>query len=293
MKKFWTKEIKIAITAICSIALLWGGIQFLKGMNIFGNTYSYTIKFESVDGLMVSSPVTVNGYKVGVVYDMQYDYENNSGVEVLVNVDKNLRIPKGSVVKVEKGLLGGTSIVINMDSTSKEYYGKNDVIPGVTGDDLMQQAAAMLPKISSAIVKLDSILYSVQGLVGDPALVAAVQNLDDITIELNQMLHSLNGVVSDDVPYLVDNIQSITANVDSLTYSLNNLPLETTVENLNTTLTNLKVATEALSSTDNTAGLLLNDPKLYEQLNKTITSLDSLLIDIKENPKRYINVKIF
>ncbi len=293
MKKIWTKELKIALTTILCIVILWGGIQFLKGMNIFGDTHSYTLRFESVDGLMVSSPVTVNGYKVGVVYDMKYDYKNNTGVSVMVNLDKELRIPKGSEVKVEKGLLGGTTITIAMNTESKEYYKAGDVIYGKSGNDMMAQIAEMVPLINGAIVKLDSILGGVQTIVHDPALMAAIQDLDDITAQLNSTLASLNGVVTDDVPVIVDNINNITENIETLSNDLSELPLAETLEELSNTLANIEEATSALNSTDNTAGLLLNDPQLYEQLNATISSLDSLLIDIKENPKRYINIKVF
>lgn len=292
MKKFWTKEIKIALTVILCLIIIFAGIQFLKGINVMKPANHYTITFANVDELMVSSPVTVNGYKVGVVHDMQYDHTNNK-VLVMINIDKDMRIPRDSKITLSKGLMGGATVVIDINPYVSEYYTRGEVIEGINGTDMMGELAGMMPELSTIVAKVDSILSGVNVVVSDPALLAAVQRLDGITANLQSSSKELNNVMHNDLPGIVKNVNTITNNIDTLTRTLNALPIETTIGSINELVANLKAATSQLNETDNTAGLLLNDSQLYEQLNTAVTSLDSLLNDIRTNPKRYINIKVF
>lgn len=292
MKKFWTKEIKIALTVILCLIIIFAGIQFLKGINVMKPTNHYTITFANVDELMVSSPVTVNGYKVGVVHDMQYDHTNNK-VLVMINIDKDMRIPRDSKITLSKGLMGGATVVIDINPYVSEYYTRGEVIEGINGADMMGELAGMMPGLSTIVAKVDSILSGVNAVVSDPALLAAVQRLDGITANLQSTSKELDNVMHNDLPGIVKNVNTITNNIDTLTHTLNALPIETTIGSINELVANLKAATSQLNETDNTAGLLLNDSQLYEQLNTAVTSLDSLLNDIRTNPKRYINIKVF
>lgn len=292
MKKFWTKEIKIALTVILCMIIIFAGIQFLKGINVMKPANHYTITFDNVDELMVSSPVTVNGYKVGVVHDMQYDHENNL-VLVMINIDKDMRIPRDSKITLSRGLMGGATVVIDINPYVSDYYSRGEVIQGINGADMMGEIAGMMPELTSIVAKVDSILTSVNVIVSDPALLAAVQRLDGITANLKSTTDGLDKVMKNDLPGIVNNINTITNNIDTLTTTLNALPIESTIGSINELAANLKAATGNLNETDNTAGLLLNDRELYEQLNSAVASLDSLLNDIRINPKRYINIKVF
>ena len=292
MKKFWTKEIKIALTVILCLIIIFAGIQFLKGINVMKPANHYTITFANVDELMVSSPVTVNGYKVGVVHDMQYDHTNNK-VLVMINIDKDMRIPRDSKITLSKGLMGGATVVIDINPYVSEYYTRGEVIEGIIGTDMMGELSGMMPELSTIVAKVDSILSGVNVVVSDPALLAAVQRLDGITANLQSSSKELDNVMHNDLPGIVKNVNTITNNIDTLTRTLNALPIETTIGSINELVANLKAATSQLNETDNTAGLLLNDSQLYEQLNTAVTSLDSLLNDIRTNPKRYINIKVF
>ncbi|MBP3670437.1 MAG: MCE family protein [Bacteroidaceae bacterium] len=293
MKKFFTKEVKIGLTAIVCLVLMFIGIQFLKGINVTKPANYYTITFNDVSDVMVSSPVTVNGYKVGVVHDMQYDYATNNKVKVMINLDKELRIPRDSKIYINKTLMGNASIAIDINPYVSEYYQSGDVIEGTVGNDLMGNLAGMMPQLGDIVSKVDSILTGVQLLVNDPALLTSVQRLDGITTDLQNMTTQLNKVLRNDVPGIINNVNSITNNIDSLTYTLNTIPLEATMAQVNTLLSNLEQTTHQLNSNDNSVGALLNDKEIYEQLNHTISNLDSLLIDIRQNPKRYINIKVF
>ncbi|MBQ5776796.1 MAG: MCE family protein [Bacteroidaceae bacterium] len=293
MKKFWTKEVKIGLTAIICIVLMFIVIQFLKGIDVTKPANYYTIAFDNVSDVMVSTPVTVNGYKVGVVHEMQYDYESNNKVLVMINLDKELRIPRDSKVSISKTIMGNASVVIDLNPYVSEYYKSGDTIEGTAGSDLMASLGGMMPEITAIVQKIDSVLSGVNTLVNDPALLASLQRLDNITANLENMTGSLEQTMQKDLPHIIDNVTAITNNVDTLTQTLNTLPLEATLAQVSTMLANIEQATAQLNKCDNTAGLLLNDQQLYESLSKSVNSLDSLLIDIRQNPKKYINVKVF
>ena len=292
MKKFFTKEVKIGISAVVCLVLMFVVIQFLKGIDVTKPANYYTIKFDNVSDVMVSTPVNVNGYKVGVVHEMQYDYESN-GALVMINLDKELRIPRDSKISISKTIMGNASINIDLNPYVSEYYESGDVIEGSAGSDLMSSIGGMVPQINAIVQKVDSVLGGLNTIVNDPALIAAIQNLDDITANLNTMTSELEKTIQNDLPQIVENVTTITNNVDTLTSTLNTLPIEATLAQVTTLLGNIEQATAQLNKTDNTAGLLLNDQELYNRLNSTVTSLDSLLNDIRQNPKKYINVKVF
>ena len=292
MKKFFTKEVKIGISAVVCLVLMFVVIQFLKGIDVTKPANYYTIKFDNVSDVMVSTPVNVNGYKVGVVHEMQYDYESN-GALVMINLDKELRIPRDSKISISKTIMGNASINIDLNPYVSEYYESGDVIEGSAGSDLMSSIGGMVPQINAIVQKVDSVLGGLNNIVNDPALIAAIQNLDDITANLNTMTSELEKTIQNDLPQIVENVTTITNNVDTLTSTLNTLPIEATLAQVTTLLGNIEQATAQLNKTDNTAGLLLNDQELYNRLNSTVTSLDSLLNDIRQNPKKYINVKVF
>ncbi|MBR5844137.1 MAG: MCE family protein [Bacteroidaceae bacterium] len=293
MRKFFTKEVKIGISAIVCLVLMFIVINFLKGIDVTKPANYYTIKFNNVSDVMVSTPVTVNGYKVGVVHEMQYDYESNNGALVMINLDKELRIPRDSKISISKTLMGNASINIDLNPYVSEYYESGDVIEGSAGNDLMSSLGGMMPQITEIVAKVDSVLGGVNALVNDPALLAAIQRLDGITANLHNMTSELDKTMQNDLPQIVENVTTITNNVDTLTNTLNALPIEATLAQVTTLLNNVEQATAQLNQTDNTAGLLLNDQELYNRLNNTVASLDSLLTDIRLNPKKYINVKVF
>lgn len=293
MKKFFTKEVKIALSVILSLVVLYVGIQFLKGINVTKPANHYYVTFNNVQDLMVSSPVTVEGFKVGLVHEMQYDYENNGQVRVMLNLDKQLRIPKGSKIILTKSLLGNATIVIEMNPYVSEYYTSGDVIEGMVASDMLSNVSAMIPQIEALIPKLDSILVGVQTLVNDPALSTSISRLDNITADLAASSQSLSRVMRHDVPTVLSTANTVLCRVDTFATTLNNLPLQNTISSVNNIAGNLELTTARLNATDNTLGLLLNDHYLYDRLTGTVSSLDSLLIDIRLRPERYVHFSVF
>lgn len=295
MKK---KEILICLIVVFAAALLYFGINFLKGVNIFKAANYYYASYTNVQGLAVSAPVTLNGYKVGLVRSIEYQYNNPGHVVVEFSVDKNLHMPKGSEAFIATDILGTATIDLHL-GTDAERYAVGDTIPGSVKAGMMDAVSdQLMPAVNAIVPKVDTLLTSLNTLVADPALTASVRRFDDITAELNATVASLHRILRDMQP-VVANVHDITGNVDTITgdlavvtAQLRELPVDSISADLSATIANLQRLTDALSNPDGTVGRLTNDPALYDNLNNTVRSLDSLFIDIKEHPKRYINIKL-
>ncbi|MGM9804733.1 MAG: MlaD family protein [Muribaculaceae bacterium] len=299
MKVKFTRESLIAITVIISLCILYFGIEYLKGINLFKPANFYYAKFEKVDGLAVSAPITINGFQVGQVREINYDYESND-ISVLLSLNKNLRIPKNSNVKLSVDMLGTAQLVMSL-SDSKEYYEVGDEIPSGTIPGLMDALGkSVMPSLDTMLPKIDSILTSINAILANPALNNSVTRLDGITANLQSSSDELSKLMSGNVPSIMNNVNGITANlnatsanINELSAGLKELPLDEMVQNANSTMANLKLLSDNLNNNNSSLGLLMNDPSLYQHLDNAIASLDTLLTDLQKNPKRYVTFKVF
>lgn len=298
MKRYFSKEALIAITVIISLCILYFGIEYLKGINLFKPANFYYAKFEKVDGLAVSAPVTINGFQVGQVREINYNYEKND-ISVLLSLNKDLRIPKESNVKLSVDMLGTAQLVLTL-SDATEYYNVGDEIPTGVVAGLMDAIGGALPQVNNLLPKIDSILTSINTILANPALNNSVSRLDGITADLQSSSNDLKRLMHNQVPGIMNNVNGITANLNSTTANINdlsadlrNMPLKETVDNANATMANLKLLSDNLNNKNSSLGLLMNDPTLYRHLDNAIASLDTLLTDLQRNPKRYVTFKVF
>lgn len=299
MKKFFRKEVKIAIAVIISLAFLFWGIEYLKGINLFKPVNFYYVHFKNVDGLTDSAPVTVNGYQVGQVREIIYDYDTGN-LRVLLSMDKSLRIPLKSEAVITSDVLGTAQIELNL-SNNKEYYKVGDELVGTSEAGLMDNVSnELLPSVAAIMPKIDSLLTNLNKVVSNPALNKSLNRLDNITANLEKSSRQLSVVMGHSVPGILDNVGGITKNIDAMTgdlkdvaASLKTMPLDSTMNYVNSTASNLKQITDKVNGTDSSIGLLLNDKGLYNHIDHTVLSLDSLFMDLKKNPKRYVTFKIF
>ena len=295
MKKFFSKEVKIAIAVIISLAVLFWGIEYLKGVNLFKPANFYYVEFKNVNGLTDSAPVTINGYQIGLVREINYDY-NTGALVVLLGLEKDLRIPTGSKAVLATDLLGTAQIQLEL-AQSDTYYEVGGKIPGENAIGMMDKVGGeLLPRVADLLPKVDSILTGLNAIVSNPALQQSVGRIDAITADLEASSRELSQML----PTIMSNVEGATANLDSisgnltgLSAKLSDMPIDTTVANINATVAQLNDMTAKLNSTESSLGLLLNDRGLYDHLDGAVTSLDSLFIDIKKNPKRYVTIKVF
>lgn len=299
MKKFFTKEVLIAVTVIISLCVLYFGIEYLKGINLFRPANFYYAKFEKVNGLAVAAPITINGFQVGQVREINYDYKSND-ISVLLSLNKDLRIPKGSNVKLSVDMLGTAQLVMTL-ADNQEYYNVGDEIPSGTVAGLMDALGDnIMPAVNNLLPKIDSILSNINNILANPALNNSVGRLDGITADLKASSLELSRLMNHQVPSIMTNVDGITtnlnassANIKVLSEELKDMPLQQTVANANATMENLKQLSENLNNKNSTLGLLMNDKALYQHLDNAVASLDTLLTDIQRNPKRYVTIKVF
>lgn len=300
MKKLAKKEFVIGISVIAAIVILIFGIDYLKGINLFNPANFYYASYDKVPDLEVSAPVSINGYKVGQVRSIEFDYEHPGKIKVQLALNKSLRIPVDSKASLGTTLMSGSFIDLQLGKSDK-YYEIGSDIPTEESSDLMSTLSnEMLPSISEIIPKVDSLMSNLNKLTGDPALLQSIKRLDEITANLATTLTYLKRTMGQDVPVVMRNVNSITMGVDTvvsnlgvLSAQLKTLPLNSTMENVEAITGNLNAFSEQLRDRNSTLGKLTTDPELYNKLNRVSADIDSLIVDIKKNPKRYINIKLF
>ena len=291
----FTKEIKIALTAIVGIALLFFGMNFLKGLTVFSSDKDYLIAFDDVSGLSSSSPVYVGGCRVGTVTDIRYDFNAGPVIYTVVALQSDLRIPEGTTAKIVSDMLGNVQVNITL-GTSAATIEPGGIITGVMDSGALSQVAALVPAIEQMLPKLDSIVTSLNALLADPALAQTLHNAEATTANLcagSEQLNAILAQMGDEMPALMTDAKSTLANVDTLTGTLADLDISGTMAHLDATMAHLDAMTAKMSSGDGSLGLLLSDDALYRNLNATMMSADSLLIDLREHPKRYVHFSLF
>lgn len=288
MSKKVSKEVKIGIAFIVALFILYFGISFLKGVNIFKPAHSYKLAFDDVTDLTVSTPILLNGYQIGLVNSMALD-ENTQKIIVNINLNKDIPIPVGSDFKIDGGMLGGAKLILTLNDGEKNLYTSEDIIPGKREKGLLDSAAGMIPGVSGLIPKIDSILTGIQIIVANPALNNSLTNVDAITANLKTSTQELNKLMTT----LNKDIPDITSNFSQASEELSDKVMSLDINSINLTLKNIENLSDRFNNKDNSIGLLLNDRQLYDSINSTLNNASLLLKDVKENPGRYINVKVF
>lgn len=294
--KYVTNEIKIALVAIVGLVVLFLGLKFLKGLDIFTSGTTYYITFDNISGLSTSSSIYANGFKVGRVRKINYDYTQTKDITVQVEIDDNLRIPKGTTAEIVSDLMGNVKVNLSMTKDVSEAVSPGGTIPGGVDNGAMGKVKDVVPVVMGMLPKIDSILVNVNALLADPALAHSLKNVETITgdlskssRELNQLLVSLNGKL----PGVIDNAGKTMANAETFTSNLNKVDVAATMHKVNKAIDNVQAFTEKLNSNNGSLGLLMRDPDLYYNLNSTVKHADSLMIDLKAHPKRYVHFSVF
>ena len=299
MKKLFTKEFKIGLWVIIGLVILIFGIDFLKGINLFTPTNYYIARYDNVQGIEISAPVTIDGYKVGQVREVKFDYEHPGKIEIVLALNKNLKVPEDSYAQLTPTMLSGTMIEMHLGK-SKNFLPVGSEIKSLEAHDLMSSLQSdVLPTVNDILPMVDSLLKNLNTLVADPALAQSIGRLDGITANLLQTSQGLNTTMNRSVPLIMNNAGRITTSLDTvvgnlgtLSYQLKQLPLNATMDNVQAVTANLEAFSNDLRNKNSTLGMLMNDPELYNRLNRVAADVDSLIVDIKANPKRYISIKL-
>lgn len=292
----FTKEIKIGLVAVLGIVVLFVGLQFLKGLSVFSSDNTMYVAFTDATGLAVSSPVYANGYRVGVVKALDYDYDPHGKIVAEVGLNKEMRVPVGSRAELASDLLGNIKINLVLADDPLHMIAVGDTISGGMEVGIMSKVGEIMPLILDIAPKLDSIMTSLNTLLADPALRNTLHNVEGMTGNLNatsQELKLLSASLNREVPTTLTKVNGVLDNTQQLTHNLSQIDVEAMNAKVNQTLTNVEQMTQRLNSNEGTLGLLMRDKSLYNNLNATAASADSLLTDLKAHPKRYVHFSIF
>jgi len=300
-----SKEVKVGTMAIFALVMLYLGFHVLKGSDVFSRTYKYYVIYDNIDGLTASNPVLLNGLNVGRVQGIKLLQDRQNKLLVTLDIQKGVSLPTGTAaVLADGGLLGGKLIRLMM-GTSATYLKDEDTLAarkeaGISA--LLQEKALPLVTHADSLVKnldvvasgfketgliLNQVLKnydqtgtSLQGLLGDNR-----KNLLAITTNLNALSASLIETEKGLKPLL--------AKTGTLADSLNALKLGETVQSANRTIAELRALLASVESGKGTAGKLIKDETLYNNLNKTMVSLNKLMTNFREQPKRYVHISVF
>ncbi|MDR0864896.1 MAG: MlaD family protein [Candidatus Symbiothrix sp.] len=296
MKKIFSKEVIIGIVTLVSLFLLYWGLNYMKGINLFKPTNHYYVLMPNVSELQNSSPVFVDGFKVGIVNDIEYEFTNPDADNIVVQIslDKDMKVQSGSYAELKSGLTSGAYLNLVLNKYVSAYYQVGDTLEGITNAGLMDKLSAdLLPQIEKILPRLDSILSGIQTLVNHPALTQSLDHIEGTTANLQKSSDRLNALLSKDVPVIVSNLNKVSSDFTVVSDNLKQVDVQSTLNTVDQAMQNINQMSKQLNNPDNTLGLFLNDRSLYDQLDSTARNASNLLLDIKEHPKNYVHFSVF
>ncbi|WP_039866008.1 MlaD family protein [Pedobacter sp. BAL39] len=304
-------ETKVGIMAAFSIALLIIGYNFLKGNAIFSSETVLYAKYSHVDGLGVSKPVLINGYQIGRV-DL-LTLQPDGSIIATLKIKGKYEIPKNSIAKLESiDLLGGKAIVMQL-GTGNIYAQDGDTLNANVAKGLLETVQPVQKKAEVIIAKMDSILTSVNSILNPNFQKNVDKSFNSIASTLSSLeatskkVDNLVGSEGSRISAILANVEAISANLknnnDKINGILTNINTVTdqvaaanfkqTIDNANKAVADLQGIVSKVNNGQGTLGLLVNDTKMYDNLNNASMNLDKLIIDLKENPKRYVHFSVF
>lgn len=305
-----SNETKVGALAAIAITLLVLGYNFLKGKDLFTSTKVYYAIYDRVEGLTGSTAVTVNGYKVGQITKVALMPEENMRVKVTIEVFSDIEIGDSSIARITNAdLFGSKAIELVLSGKPKLLESGSTLIsetqPSLTSS-LSDIAKPLKEKIESILVSLDSVVGGESGahLRGTIANLDHIthnfkstsDNLDKLVAEQSQKLDAIFGNVlsiSNNLKNNNENINAVIANLRRVSDTLAASNIKQVVANAEATLKEVALITDKINKGEGSIGLLVNDKKLYNNLEQSASSLDALLKDMKEHPKRYVHFSIF
>ena len=290
------KEITIALTAIVAVALLFFGINFLKGKQLFSSDNTYTILFDNVSGLSASSPIYSNGYKVGTVKEINYDYAGNGKVKCVVNLDNKLQLREGIRAEIASDLLGNVQVNLLLDNAHGKMLPPGASIMGQAHQGALDKAADLMPQVSTMLPTINAILNNLEAISANPALQGTLYNAQHLTQRLNntaQHLSTLAATLNQQLPQLVSKASGTLDNTTRMTANWADVDIANTMQQLEQTIGELQQFTKQLNDHSSSLGRLMTGSTLYNSLASTVEHADSLLVNLREHPKRYVHFSIF
>lgn len=300
-----TKEVRIGLLALVAAILLYTGFNFLKGTDFISHTRYYYAVYDNVSGLTVSNQVKLNGLQVGKVKSIQILQGKNHKLLVTMDIRSDLVLGKGTkAILSDDGLLGGKMIALEIGNLSKPLQSGDTLVSKITQSmvaELTEKTNPVIANVNSVLNHTDSLLIRLNEEKENIAL--SLRNFKDITDNLKSTLSQNQGNINNSMSNLnrlmaslVDYPQKfdpIILKLNTFGDKLNALELAEAVNKANESMRNLNAVLDKINRGEGTLGALTNDDSLYQNLNHVSQNTDKLLIDLRENPKRYVNFSVF
>lgn len=303
----YAREIKVGALAAVCLFLLFFGFNFLKGKNIFSPTNSYHGRYEHLHGLEEQAPVYIRGHKVGQVDRIHYDFTQDSAFTIDISINKDIALAQGTrMALVSDGLLGGMAVELQLANSSlgtgdaslneaaHSNIQKGSFLPTAFVPGLMESLQGeLLAHVDEAVQEVDSLVASLRSQLEGDHLKATLTNVDRISGDLTGVSLKLKGMMQHEVPSIVHNADTAIANLNSIVSDLKQADLAATVARVDTAVDNVNGLIADVRSQDGTLGQLIYNKSLYNHIDATVVSADSLLVDLKAHPKRYVHFSLF
>ena len=301
----FTKEIKIGFLAIIGIMMSVFSYNYLKGINLFDKSRKFTISYEKVDGLSISNPVTMNGFKIGKVQKINFNPNNTRELLVDILIDNDVVFPKTSVAELyETGLIGGKAIAIIPDYENDSTIALDgDQLKGVIKPGLTELVNQILPQVQlqiEAVMKNAEIVFKNINTLFDEdtkqELRSSIEDFSNLTKSLSETSNEISSLItnnSENISFAISDFKKASNNIKSISESISSKEVSEISSNLNTLVNNLNSISKSLKDSEGTVGQLINDKSIYNNLENATEKLNILIEDIKLNPDRYINFSVF
>lgn len=312
-----SNEVKVGVLVFVAICIGIWGYHFLKGKNYFESRNTFYVVYDKVDGLSESSPVLINGLKVGLVTDISFSYDTLNRIVVKMLVDKEYQIPDSTIAEIYNVDLMGSKAIRLHFSKLKNFYKSGDTLSSTIEQDLKTQVSAqMLPlkaKAEELMLSIDSVMSVVQNIFNEntrdnlsktfASIKETIKNLESASISLDTLMRNEKYVLA----RIFANVESITNNLknnnEQITLILNNFSsisdslqksnIKSTIQNANSVLLQANSILGKINRGEGSFGLLINNDSLYRNLENASRNLDKLMLDFRENPKRYVRFSLF
>ncbi|MBR1426147.1 MAG: MCE family protein [Paludibacteraceae bacterium] len=293
----YTREIKVGLLALVALFVLYYGFNFLKGTDIFHPVKKYHGTFVQVGGLTEQAPVYIRGFKVGQVDHIRYDFTRDSAFCVDISVNRDIVLPAGSAMElVSDGLLGGMAIQLVLPPFGPDSlvccsgdYLPTRVVPGLV--EFLQ--TGVLDQLTEAVAQVKEVVGKLNTQLDDEHLYNSLAHIDSITTNLTGTSRDVKFLVANRVPVVMDQLDSAICNIRIISDNIKDADLAATVARVDTAVDNINAVVRQINSEEGTFGKLLHDNSLYDNVNTTVRSADSLVLDLKANPKRYVHFSLF
>lgn len=299
-----SKEVKTGILVLLGIILFIFGFNYLKGQNLLDNSRTFYTTYDNVEGLVPSTPVTINGLSVGKVLDVGFVGDGSGKLKIKLNVDSEFKFSKNSLAELyETGLIGGKAIAIVPAFDGAENAKDDDVLQssvkaGLT-DLVNQRLTPLQEKIEIMMVSADSVLTNFNDVFDEKTksnLRASFAGLNETIQSFKIASNTLNKLMINNEEKLnntLSNVDKMSLNLSKTSEQLANANLDQTVKNLEATIQNFNSISNSIKNGEGSIGKLLNDDGMYNNLEGATLQLEQLLEDMKLNPKRYVHFSLF